>query len=58
MHLLLFLYPHDCDKLLDLVVIDHFISVEFLQPEDDPIGRLTEIMKSMIVHGSCGSWNL
>ena len=57
MHLLLFLHPHDRDRLLDPAVIDRFISAELPQPEDDPTGSLTEIVKSMMVHGPCGSSN-
>ena len=57
LHLLLFLHPHDRDRLLDLAVIDRFISAELPQPEDNPTGRLTEVIKSMMVHGPCGSWN-
>jgi hypothetical protein len=57
MHLLLFLYPYNRDRLLDLAVIDRFISTELPQPEDNPTSRLTEIMKSIIVYGPYGSWN-
>ena len=55
MHLLLFLHPHDRNRLLDPAVINCFISTELLQLEDDPTGRLTEIVKSMMVYGPCGS---
>ena len=55
MHLLLFLYPHDRDRLLDPAVIDYFISAELPQPEDDPTSSLTEIIKSIIVYGPYSS---
>ena len=57
MYLLLFLHLYDRNRLLNLAVIDCFISAELPQPEDDPTGRLTKIMKLMMVHGLCGSWN-
>jgi len=55
MHLLLFLYPHNYDRLLDPAVIDCFIFVELPQPEDDPTGCLTKIIKLIIVYGPYGS---
>jgi len=54
MHLLLFLYPYNHNKLLDLAVINYFISAELPQPEDNPTSRLTKIMKSIIIHGPYG----
>ena len=50
LYLLLFLYPYDCDRLLDLAVINHFISIELLQPEDNPTSYLTNIIKLIIVY--------
>ena len=57
MYLLLFLYPHNYNRLLDLAVIDCFISAELPQPENDPTDYLTKIVKSIIVHSPCSSWN-
>jgi len=31
--------------------------MELPQLEDDPTGRLTEIVKLIMVYGPCGSWN-
>ena len=57
MHLLLFLHLYNYDRLLDLAVIDCFISVELPQPEDNPTSCLTKIVKSIIVYSPCGSQN-
>ena len=56
-HLLLFLYPHDRDRLLDLAIINHFISAELLQLEDNPTSCLTEIVKLIMVYSPYGSQN-
>ena len=56
-YLLLFLYPYNRDRLLDQAVIDRFISAELPQPEDNPTGCLTKIVKLMIVYGPYGSQN-
>ena len=58
LYLLLFLYPYDRDRLLDLAIINYFISTELLQLEDNPTGCLTEIIKLIIVYGFYSFWNL
>jgi hypothetical protein len=55
LYLLLFLYLYNCNRLLDLAVIDCFISIKLLQPEDNPTSRLTKIVKLIIVYGPYGS---
>ena len=57
LHLLLFLHPHDRDRLLDPAVINRFVCAELLRPENDPDGLLTDIVKRMMVHGPCGQHN-
>ena len=57
-YLLLFLYLYNRDRLLDLAVINYFISIKLLQLEDNPISCLTKIIKSIIVYSLCGSQNL
>ena len=56
-YLLLFLYPYNRDRLLDLAVINYFISAELLQLEDNPTSHLTKIVKLIIVYGPYGSQN-
>ena len=53
MHLLLFLYPYDRDRLLDSAVVNRFVCAELPRPEDDPDGVFTNIIKRMTVHGPC-----
>lgn len=53
MHLLLFLYPFDRDRLLDPAVVNRFVCAELPRPEDDPDGVLTNIIERMMVHGPC-----
>ena len=57
LYLLLFLYPHNRDRLLDPAVINCFISAELLQPKNDPISCLTKIIKLIIVYSPYGSQN-
>ena len=51
LYLLLFLYPHDRNRLLNLAIINYFISTKLLQLEDNPTSYLTKIIKLIIVYG-------
>jgi hypothetical protein len=42
---------------MDLVVVNCYISAELPWPQDDPTGRLTDIVRTMIVYGPCGAAN-
>lgn len=53
MHLLLFLHPDD--RFLDADKIDQIISAELPDPNLDQDGSLTNIIKSQMIHGLCGS---
>ena len=57
LHLLLFLYPYNYNRLLNPAVINHFISAKVLQLKDDPTSRLTKIIKLIIVYGPYGFRN-
>ena len=52
MHLLLFL--HSEDRFLNADKIDQIVMAELPDAEMDPSGQLTELVKSMMVHGPCG----
>ena len=55
MHLLLFLHPED--RFLDAARVDEIVSAEFPDPESDPTGELTGIVRSVMTHGPCGVHN-
>jgi hypothetical protein len=57
LHLLLFLYPNDRDRLLDPAVVDRFVCAELPRPETDPDGLLTDVVKRVMIHGPCGQHN-
>ena len=52
-HILLFL-DRETD-FTDPDTIDQYIRAELLTPEEDPSGRVNEVVKSCMVHGPCGS---
>ena len=56
-HLLLFLYLYNRNRLLDLAIINRFISAKLLQLEDNPTSYLTKIIKLIIVYGPYSSQN-
>ena len=57
MHLLLFLHPEDRARFQSVEAIDQVISAEFPSLEQDPDGKLFDIVSSTMVHGPCGQYN-
>lgn len=56
-HILLFLPPDVRESFMDPEHIDSVISAEIPSPADDPDGLLTEVVRSFMLHGPCGSYN-
>ena len=54
LYLLLFLYLYDCNRLLNLAIIDCFISAKLLQLEDNSTSCFTKIIKLIMVYGLYG----
>lgn len=57
LHLLLFLHSDNQTRFQNVEIIDQIISAEFLSMEDDPDGRLFDIVSSTMVHGPCGKFD-
>lgn len=57
LHLLLSLHPDDRARFRNIESIDQIISAEFPSVEDDPDGKLFDIVSSTMIHGPCGEFN-
>ena len=57
MHLLLFWHLEDRMRFRNVESIDQIICAEFPSAEDDPDGKLFDIVSSTMVHGPCGDYN-
>ena len=53
-HILLFLHPED--RFMTADRIDQIVSAEFPDPQMDPTGQLTDLIRRTMVHGPCGDW--